>query len=193
MSAASSSFDVDVAVVGGGPAGYAMAALMSETHGHSVVIVDPDPEALWPNNYGEWKDEWETLSRRLGMPSLVDDCVLSSLGLRWSCTASNDQQEAVQQGLEHPEGVIYSYYDTSTCAGEWYTAISVDMSLGVTMNRPAVGCCPTNNARWQCSWRSCERRTDSLCMSAIANASWSEDADKGTVRSYSMTSLSPNS
>ncbi len=76
MSAASSSFDVDVAVVGGGPAGYAMAALMSETHGHSVVIVDPDPEALWPNNYGEWKDEWETLSRRLGMPSLVDDCVL---------------------------------------------------------------------------------------------------------------------
>ena len=35
----------------------------------------PDPEALWPNNYGEWKDG-RTLSRRKGMPSLVDDCVL---------------------------------------------------------------------------------------------------------------------
>ena len=74
--ASSDLLEVDVAVVGGGPAGYAMAALMADTHGHAVALVDPNPDALWPNNYGESKDEWETLSRRLAMPELLDDCVL---------------------------------------------------------------------------------------------------------------------
>ena len=73
---AAADFEVDVAVVGGGPAGYAISALMADTHGHSVVLVDPEPDALWPNNYGEWKDEWQTLSRRLEMPELMD-CVLN--------------------------------------------------------------------------------------------------------------------
>ena len=66
--------EVDVAVVGGGPAGYAMAALMSSDHGASVALVDPNPEGCWPNNYGEWREEWQRLSERLGMPELMD-CV----------------------------------------------------------------------------------------------------------------------
>mmetsp|Transcript_63572 Transcript_63572/g.175318 ORF Transcript_63572/g.175318 Transcript_63572/m.175318 type:complete len:511 (-) Transcript_63572:915-2447(-) len=66
--------EVDVAVVGGGPAGYAMAALMSSAHGASVALVDPNPEGCWPNNYGEWREEWQRLSERLGMPELMD-CV----------------------------------------------------------------------------------------------------------------------
>ena len=67
--------DVDVAVVGGGPAGYAMAALLHGTHGHSVALVDPNPAAEWPNNYGEWDVEWKTLSRRLAMPELLSECI----------------------------------------------------------------------------------------------------------------------
>lgn len=67
--------DVDVAVIGGGPAGYAMAALLASKHGHSVALVDPSPEGAWPNNYGSWRVEWEALSRRLEMPELLSACV----------------------------------------------------------------------------------------------------------------------
>ena len=66
--------DVDVAVIGGGPAGYTMAALLNGKHGHSVALVDPNPSAVWPNNYGEWRVEWDALSKRLEMPELLD-CV----------------------------------------------------------------------------------------------------------------------
>eukprot|EP00965_Chrysotila_dentata_P257721 6212981-Pleurochrysis_carterae.AAC.6 len=59
MSSDAEPLNVDVAVIGGGPAGYTMAALLAEKHGHSVVLVDPDPEAAWPNNYGSWLEEWE--------------------------------------------------------------------------------------------------------------------------------------
>ncbi|KAL1499486.1 hypothetical protein AB1Y20_011689 [Prymnesium parvum] len=84
---------VDVAVIGGGPAGYTMAALLGGTHGRSVMLVDPDPEAEWPNNYGSWRSEWEELSRRLGMPETlkctkheweVTDCYFGgSFGTEW--------------------------------------------------------------------------------------------------------------
>lgn len=67
--------DVEVAIIGGGPAGYAMAALLSGTHGHKVCLVDPKPERAWPNNYGSWRVEWDALAQRLGMPELLTDCV----------------------------------------------------------------------------------------------------------------------
>lgn len=74
---------VDVAVVGGGPAGYTMAALLHAKHGHTVALVDPNPEGAWPNNYGSWSVEWEVLSRRLGMPELLtEECVAK----RWTVT-----------------------------------------------------------------------------------------------------------
>merc|ERR1719387_180425 len=66
---------VDVAVIGGGPAGYAMAAQLHGEHGHSVALVDPSPERAWPNNYGSWRVEWEAIAQRLGMPELLTDCV----------------------------------------------------------------------------------------------------------------------
>ena len=72
---ASAEVDVDVAVIGGGPAAYTMAALLSGTHGHEVCLVDPKPDAAWPNNYGSWRVEWEALSKRLEMPELLTDCV----------------------------------------------------------------------------------------------------------------------
>jgi len=71
-----SDVDCDVAVIGGGPAGYTMAALLHGTHGHSVTLVDPKPDLAWPNNYGEWRVEWEALAKRLAMPELLD-CVNS--------------------------------------------------------------------------------------------------------------------
>jgi len=64
---------VDVAVVGGGPAGYVMAALLGRSQ-HSVALIDPKPQGSWPNNYGAWRVEWEALAANLQMPELLD-CV----------------------------------------------------------------------------------------------------------------------
>ncbi|KAJ4977887.1 hypothetical protein NE237_008667 [Protea cynaroides] len=44
---------VDLAVVGGGPAGLAVAQQVSEA-GLSVCSIDPSPKLIWRNNYGVW-------------------------------------------------------------------------------------------------------------------------------------------
>eukprot|EP01018_Ginkgo_biloba_P014804 Gb_24861 [translate_table: standard] len=51
---------VELAVVGCGPAGLAVAQQVSEA-GISVVCIDPSPQTIWPNNYGVWVDEFEAL------------------------------------------------------------------------------------------------------------------------------------
>ena len=64
----------------GGPAGYMMAALLGRAQ-HSVALVDPKPEGAWPNNYGSWREEWESLAASLQMPELLD-CVAT----HWAMT-----------------------------------------------------------------------------------------------------------
>jgi lycopene epsilon-cyclase len=56
---------VDVCVVGGGPAGLALAAEVSSL-GRSVCVVAP--ESKFTNNYGVWVDEF----RALGLEHLLD-------------------------------------------------------------------------------------------------------------------------
>ncbi|KAF8691350.1 hypothetical protein HU200_040481 [Digitaria exilis] len=51
---------VDLAVVGGGPAGLAVAQRVAEA-GLSVCAIDPSPALVWPNNYGVWVDEFEAM------------------------------------------------------------------------------------------------------------------------------------
>lgn len=51
---------VDLAVVGGGPAGLGVAQQVSEA-GLSVCSIDPSPKLIWPNNYGVWVDEFEAM------------------------------------------------------------------------------------------------------------------------------------
>ncbi|XP_062117948.1 lycopene beta cyclase, chloroplastic/chromoplastic-like [Humulus lupulus] len=51
---------VDLAVVGGGPAGLAVAQQVSEA-GLTVCSIDPCPKLIWPNNYGVWVDEFEAM------------------------------------------------------------------------------------------------------------------------------------
>jgi hypothetical protein len=70
----SGSDEFDVAVVGGGPAGYMMAALLAREQ-HSVALIDPKPDTPWPNNYGAWRQEWEV--RRL--PPAVQPCGMSHI------------------------------------------------------------------------------------------------------------------
>ncbi|KAK4485497.1 hypothetical protein RD792_008156 [Penstemon davidsonii] len=56
----SKSLVVDLAVVGGGPAGLAVAQQVSEA-GLTVCSIDPSPKLIWPNNYGVWVDEFEAM------------------------------------------------------------------------------------------------------------------------------------
>ncbi|KAK8960534.1 hypothetical protein KSP40_PGU008761 [Platanthera guangdongensis] len=51
---------VDLAVVGGGPAGLAIAQRVAEA-GLSVCSIDPFPNLVWPNNYGVWVDEFAAM------------------------------------------------------------------------------------------------------------------------------------
>lgn len=62
---------IDLAVVGGGPAGLAVAQQVSEA-GLSVCSIDPSPNLIWPNNYGVWVDEFEAMD------------LLDCLDMNWS-------------------------------------------------------------------------------------------------------------
>eukprot|EP00245_Coleochaete_scutata_P007935 TRINITY_DN23763_c0_g1_i1.p1 TRINITY_DN23763_c0_g1~~TRINITY_DN23763_c0_g1_i1.p1 ORF type:complete len:576 (+),score=78.67 TRINITY_DN23763_c0_g1_i1:39-1730(+) len=51
---------LDLVVVGSGPAGLAVAQRVSAS-GLRVCCIDPTPRSIWPNNYGVWVDEFESL------------------------------------------------------------------------------------------------------------------------------------
>jgi lycopene beta-cyclase len=64
---------VDVAVIGGGPAGSALAYLLQEQQGCDVALIDPQGDrktGTWYANYGEWREEWEALVKRLQLPEM---------------------------------------------------------------------------------------------------------------------------
>jgi hypothetical protein len=65
--------NVDVAVIGGGPAGTIISWLLQEREKCKVAIIDPsgDSDRTWYPNYGEWREEWAALSGRLQLPELL--------------------------------------------------------------------------------------------------------------------------
>ena len=64
----------EVCVVGGGPAGYAIAAQLAN-NGNSVALIDQSPNQKWPNNYGAWKDEWDALAQKWQHVAPLHKCV----------------------------------------------------------------------------------------------------------------------
>ncbi|KAK4440591.1 Capsanthin/capsorubin synthase, chromoplastic [Sesamum alatum] len=56
----------DVIIIGAGPAGLRLAEQVS-SHGIKVCCLDPSPLSMWPNNYGVWVDEFESLG--------LEDCL----------------------------------------------------------------------------------------------------------------------
>ncbi|XP_027083400.1 neoxanthin synthase, chloroplastic-like [Coffea arabica] len=56
----------DLIIIGAGPAGLRLAEQVSR-YGIKVCCVDPSPLSMWPNNYGVWVDEFESLG--------LDDCL----------------------------------------------------------------------------------------------------------------------
>mmetsp|Transcript_60308 Transcript_60308/g.155346 ORF Transcript_60308/g.155346 Transcript_60308/m.155346 type:complete len:491 (-) Transcript_60308:78-1550(-) len=57
-----------------------MAHLLAERHGRSVVIIDPNASKPWPNNYGVWQEEWDTLEAMLQVG--LNEC----LDTQWALT-----------------------------------------------------------------------------------------------------------
>ncbi|OVA10035.1 Lycopene cyclase-type [Macleaya cordata] len=56
----------DVIIIGAGPAGLRLAERVS-TYGIRVCCIDPSPLSMWPNNYGVWVDEFQSLG--------LEDCL----------------------------------------------------------------------------------------------------------------------
>ncbi|CAA0825240.1 Lycopene beta cyclase- chloroplastic [Striga hermonthica] len=82
----------DVIVIGADPAGLRLAEQVSR-HGINVCCIDPSPLSMWPNNYGVWVDEFETLG--------LGDC----LDKTWP-TASVVIDERNTKHLDHPYGRV---------------------------------------------------------------------------------------
>ena len=57
---------VDLVVAGAGPSGVVVAERVAAA-GFSVCVIDQDPFAHWPNNYGVWVDEFSAMG--------LEDCV----------------------------------------------------------------------------------------------------------------------
>ncbi|XP_057541348.1 lycopene beta cyclase, chloroplastic/chromoplastic [Amaranthus tricolor] len=83
---------VDLAVVGGGPAGLAVAQQVSQA-GLSVCSIDPSPKLIWPNNYGVWVDEFEAMD------------LLDCLDTTWS-GAVVYIDEGLKKNLDRPYGRV---------------------------------------------------------------------------------------
>jgi len=56
----------DLVVAGAGPSGLAIGARVAEA-GYSVAVIDPEPLGIWPNNYGVWVDEFQSMG--------LEDCL----------------------------------------------------------------------------------------------------------------------
>lgn len=65
---------VDVAVIGAGIAGTTISWLLQEREALQVALIDPKVNVVgaWYPNYGEWRDEWHSLSDRLKLPELKE-------------------------------------------------------------------------------------------------------------------------
>ncbi|KAJ8907430.1 hypothetical protein NDN08_007541 [Rhodosorus marinus] len=83
---------VDVAIIGGGPAGLSLARAVSE-RGASVLVIEKDVEKKWPNNYGVWMDELARVS--------LDDCVKKSWPVATVYTGEGEKRV-----LERPYGRV---------------------------------------------------------------------------------------
>lgn len=66
--------DVEVAIIGAGPAGRWLGALLAERK-LSVAVIDPTPRHRWPNSYGIWLDEVEGLVARRYFERIWDRAV----------------------------------------------------------------------------------------------------------------------
>lgn len=62
---------VDVLVVGGGPAGRAIASACSDA-GMQVSLVDPAPHRVWPHTYAAWRDELPAGVARAALAAVAD-------------------------------------------------------------------------------------------------------------------------
>jgi lycopene beta-cyclase len=90
LNAATENYDdsCDVLVLGSGPAGCAIAALLGAKGDLDVVVANKDFEKEWVPNYGVWKDEWQNIIdryRSLGL-ELDGGKVGRSIDAEWSVT-----------------------------------------------------------------------------------------------------------
>lgn len=75
---------MDVVVVGGGPAGRAVAAACSDT-GMRVTLIDPSPRRVWPHTYAAWRDELPAALPHTALATVMDRMrVFGTTSHEWS-------------------------------------------------------------------------------------------------------------
>lgn len=78
----------DVAVVGAGPSGLALAAALAE-RGARIALFDPKLDSPWPNHYGVWRDEFEPLG--------LEDCAVSTYPTTAVCVGDADEKTVMNR------------------------------------------------------------------------------------------------
>ncbi|EDY37930.1 lycopene beta cyclase [Cyanobium sp. PCC 7001] len=119
----------DVLVIGAGPAGLCIAAALAAEGLQVAVLSDADPQAPWPNTYGIWGEEVDSL----GLAHL--------LGHRWSHTVSYFGPGEADPGGPGNQPVLhgrdYGLFDKVRLQAHW---LEQARRLGVRWHRgEAVG------------------------------------------------------
>ena len=79
----------DVAILGSGPAAWALAAALSDSD-RSIALIGPAPLTPWQHNYGGWEDQLDaSVSNLLGVP--IGDVIAQ----RWSPVCVLGERKAI--------------------------------------------------------------------------------------------------
>ena len=130
---------VDVLVLGGGPAALCIASELNQ-RGVAVAGIAPDPvDDPWPNTYGIWVDELKAV----GLEQLLEH--------RWNDTVSYfGEGESMAQDQSHAHGIDYGLFDRAALQRHWLeradrvawhqdTAETVDVKDAITSVSCASG------------------------------------------------------
>ncbi|MCJ0906145.1 lycopene cyclase family protein [Rhodococcus sp. ARC_M6] len=164
----------DVVIVGGGPAGRALATRCI-AHDLSVILVDPHPSRRWAATYAAWEDElpaWlpaEVASTRIERPSVWAECVTTldrtycvlNTPLLQSLLSNSSMQVIATKAIRLTRASVFCADGTHAVGsvvvdarGTTITPRSAQQTaFGIVVNRASAEPALDGNDAWFMDWR----------------------------------------